>query len=294
MFSNNLPKWLIPHLFIGKNFQDLNEAEIEIIKQKMKNFQSESPEVSVVIPAWNEENNIYRALSSLVANKSDMSVEIIVINNNSTDNTQQVLDTLGVRNYFETKQGITYARQLGLKMAKGKYHLCADSDTFYPPEWITHMVKPMQQDKGITGVYGRYSFIPPDDGKGKFIFWFYERITGVLIRIRKKNREYINVLGFNMGFVTEIGLKNGGFEVSDVRKFDNARDSEYFVDESEDGRMAINLKKSGDLKLISSNKARVYTSSRRLIAEGGIIKAFKQRFGLHLKRFNEYLMPAKK
>src|SRR5690606_3484231 len=164
----------------------------------------------------------------------------------------------------------------------------ADSDTFYPPRWIELMVKPMMEDTGITGVYGRYSFLPPL-GQGRLLFWFYEIITGILIRIRKRKREHINVLGFNMGLVTEAGRETGGFKVTQVRKFDNALGSDYFVEEAEDGRMALNLQKKGRLKLVTHPEARVFTSSRRLVAEGGLIQSFLNRFKLHTGRMKEYL-----
>ncbi len=282
-----LPSWINPHLYQGKKFTDINEAGLADLKSRIKNFSADEPEVSVVIPAWNEGNNIFRAISSIAANHTSFKVEIIVINNNSTDGTQKVLEELGVRNYFQPKQGITYARQLGLDMARGKYHLCADCDTFYPPDWINLMVKPMQEDKNVVGVYGRYSFLPPE-GKSRFGLFFYETITGMLIRMRKKNREYMNVLGFNMGFITEAGRHPNGFIVVKGRKFDNVADSEYFVEESEDGRMAIHLKKSGRLKLVANSKARVFTSPRRLMYDGGIGQAFFNRIKLHGNVISEY------
>lgn len=287
-----LPFWLKRHLYLNKGFADLTSAELNNIKTKLSKFQHASPEVSVMIPAWNEANNIFRTLSSLAASNTKRKVEIVVINNNSTDETQQVLDQLGVRSYFEAQQGITFARQLGLEKAKGKYHLCADSDTFYPAGWIDAMVAPLEKNNGVVGVYGRYAFIP-EEAYNRFFFWIYERFAGVIIRLRKRNREHINFLGFNMGFLTEVGLANGGFKVENVRKFDNAFGSDYYVDESEDGRMAVNLMKTGKLKLVKSTKATVFTSSRRLIAEGGILKAFKYRFKLHSKRITEYLNGSK-
>lgn len=283
-----LPGWLNQHLYTGKKFDDLTEFELEELKGRLSKFDQENPDVSVVIPAWNEENNIYRALSSLASNVTDLKVELFVVNNNSTDRTQIVLDRLGVKSYFQPVQGTPYTRQMGLLEARGKYHLCADSDTFYPPRWIELMTRPMIKNKSITGVYGRYCFIPPS-GQGRLSLWFYERITGVLIRIRKFNREYINVLGFTMGFVTEVGRTTGGFEVTEVRKFDNALGSEYFVEEAEDGRMAVNLKKKGRLKLVTHPAARVFTSSRRLTSEGGVLSSFMRRFQLHFKRMNEYI-----
>jgi len=289
MSAFNLPAWIKPHLFTDKKYSDLSLQELGDLKTRVANFKHPSPDVSVIIPAWNEENNIFRAISSLASSKTNLKVEIVVINNNSTDNTQKVLEELGVINHFQPVQGIAPARSMGLNHAKGKFHLCADSDTFYPPGWIDLMVKPMIDDKKVVGVYGRYSFVPPD-GESRIVLWMYEKIAGVLIRIRKKKMEFINVLGFNMGFITEVGKANGGFEVIAARKFDNAMGSADFVEESEDGRMALNLKKTGFLKLITHPKARVFTSSRRLMAEGGIIKSFANRLKLHTGRFSEYLI----
>jgi glycosyltransferase involved in cell wall biosynthesis len=284
----SLPKWLTPHLFTGKKFSDLSPAELADLQLRISRFKHEQPDISVVIPAWNEENNIFRTLSSLSANVTDWKVEIVVINNNSKDNTQAVLDEIGVRSYLQPLQGTPHARQMGLEMARGKYHLCADSDTFYPPKWIDLMVKPMVRDTGITGVYGRYSFIPPE-GQGRIGLWLYEMMTGVLVQIRKRKREYLNTLGFNMGFVTQVGRDTGGFKVSQVRMFDNAAGSDYFVDEAEDGTMAVNLKKKGRLKLVLNPAARVFTSPRRLMYDGGVWAAFKNRFLGHGSGLGEYI-----
>lgn len=284
----NLPLWIEPNLFNGKSFDDLSEPELTDLKHRISRFKANDPDVSIVIPAWNEERNIFRTLSSLASNKTDYKVEIIVINNNSTDNTQKILDELGVINYLEAKQGISHARQCGLEKARGKYHLCSDSDTLYPPQWINLMVGPMVKDKGITGVYGRYSFIPPK-GEGRLGLMLYEFLTGILIRIQKKNREYMVTLGFNMGFVTEIGRVTGGFNVKQMRMFDNEAGSEYFVHESEDGVMALNLKKKGNLKLVTHPKARVFTSPRRLLQDGSIDKAFWNRIKLHVSKMRDYL-----
>ncbi|MBK0381724.1 glycosyltransferase family 2 protein [Pedobacter sp. SD-b] len=284
----SLPKWLRKHQYKQKKFADLTSEELNLIKAGLAKLASPAPEVSIIIPAWNEEDNIFRTLSSLAANQTKRKVEIVVINNNSTDQTQTVLEQLGVKNFFQPEQGITFARQMGLENAKGKYHLCADSDTFYPPKWIDTMIKPLENSDKIVGVYARYAFIPEREGE-RFFFWLYERFAGIIIRLRKKNREHINFLGFNMGFKTAVGLANGGFKVKNVRKFDNALGSDDYVDESEDGRMAVNLMKSGNLFLVTQKNARVFTSSRRLIAEGGILKAFKHRFKLHTKRLSEYI-----
>ncbi|GHB61460.1 glycosyltransferase family 2 protein [Persicitalea jodogahamensis] len=279
----SLPQWVRPHLFEDKQFKDLSVGEISNIQNALQRFNSSDPEVSVVIPVWNEENNIYRTLSSLAASSSKLAVEIIAVNNNSTDDTQKVLDTLGVKSVQQPVQGTPYARQLGLENARGKYHLCADSDTLYPPDWIDLMVKPMQDSEAVTGVYGIYSFLPPK-GQSRLGLWLYESIGSLLIRYRRMNKEYLNVYGFNMGLVTETGLRNGGFLVKGNRVYADQVSGSDFVNDSEDGRMAINLMKTGKLSWVTHPKARVFTSSRRLMDDGGLTKAFirrvKRQFGV--------------
>ncbi|WP_353720653.1 glycosyltransferase family 2 protein [Dyadobacter sp. 676] len=282
-----LPEWILPHLFTNKRFEDLTGSEIRALRERIGRFKDEEPEVSVVIPAWNEENNIYRTLSSLSASNTAYRVEIVVVNNNSTDGTQKVLDALGVRNYLQTVQGTPFARQMGLDHARGRFHLCADSDTFYPPDWIDLMVAPMANDPRITGVYGNYAFIPPP-GQGRLGLWLYEKFAGLMIKIRKKNREYLNVYGFNMGFVTEVGRRTGGFKVSGSRVYANIVGSD-FENEAEDGRMALNLKKEGDLKQVTSPKATVFTSPRRLLDDGSISRAFFNRARRQLQGMRDYL-----
>lgn len=280
----SLPAWIKPHLFENKNFNDLLLSEIADLSTRLAAFKHEQPDVSVVIPAWNEANNIYRALSSLASNVTSFKVEIIVINNNSTDSLQHVLDVLGVTSYLESTQGISFARQLGLEKAKGKYHLCADADTFYPPSWIELMTQPMLQPNEIVGVYGRYGFVPPP-GHGRQGLWVYELFTSILVEMRKKNQEFVNVLGFNMGFVAELGRVTGGFKTDQARVFNN----ELNVEESEDGRMAVRLKTRGSLKMVTDPKALVYTSPRKVLQNGSILKAFTNRIKRHVSRLNEYV-----
>ncbi|MBE9463128.1 glycosyltransferase family 2 protein [Dyadobacter subterraneus] len=283
----SLPAWSKSHLYPGKRFDDLTTAEIEDLRSRISSFSSDHADVSIVIPVWNEQDNVFRTLSSLSSNKTDYQVEIIVINNNSTDRTQEVIDKIGVINYLQPKQGTPFARQLGLEKAKGKYYLCADADTLYPPQWINQMVGPMATDSEVTGVYGRYSFIPPD-GSSRLGLTFYELLTSIIIRVRQRKREYLNVYGFNMGFITSVGISTGGFNVIGDRQYAGVVGSDY-ANDAEDGRMARNLRTKGRLALVSHPKARVFTSSRRLMDDGSIWNAFINRAKLQLKIFREFM-----
>ena len=132
-------------------------AECGKIRASFQRLLKGIPEVSVIIPAYNEEASILKTLRCLSESVTNRSVEIIVVNNNSADNTEAIVNKTGAKCIREAIQGITPARNAGLAAASGKYILNADADTIYPPGWIEAMTNPLDSDN-ITAVYGRFSF----------------------------------------------------------------------------------------------------------------------------------------
>lgn len=227
----------------------------------------DQPEVSVVIPAYNEEKNILQTLYSLANNKCSRPVEIVVVNNNSKDNTEELVLSTGVRCVRELKQGITAARNGGLMAAKGTYILNADADTIYPADWIEEMVKPLATDSNIVSVYGRFSFIPIGS-TGRFTYFFYEYFADLMRFINKfRKDEAVNVYGFNSGFRREQGISVEGFD--------------HPPGTNEDGWLALKLRDrlKGKLYYVKKSKALVWTSDRRIQIDGGIGNAILHRIG---------------
>lgn len=224
-----------------------------------------APEVSVVMPAYNEEENIVPTLSSLCNNITGRSVEIIVVNNNSSDNTGGLVKACGVNCILETTQGITPARNAGLAKAKGKYILNADADTIYPKDWIEEMVKPLANNEGVAITYGIFSFIPIGS-TGRIAYYFYEILAEVTrFYNRYKKTEAVNVYGFNSGFRREQGLQVDGFT--------------HPPGTNEDGFLALKLtgKGFGKMYRVSKSNAIVWTTDRRIQIDGGINKAITKR-----------------
>lgn len=282
-----LPAWLKKHLFTYNKINDVSEERLNKIKNGLSKLNSDSPDVSIVIPVWNEENNILRTLSSLSEIKTNYKCELILVNNNSTDDTQGVINLLGVCSVFEKEQGIAHARTAGLRAAKGKYHLCADADTFYPPTWVDAMVEVLKEED-VVCVYGKYSFIPPENTK-RLGLALYESVSEILFFLRKKGHEYINVLGFNFGFITELGRKIDGFRMEKSRKGENLKGSKDYVQASEDGMMAMRISEYGKIKRVKSEKARAWTGTRRLLKDGSLANAFKNRVKTQGGRLLEYI-----
>jgi len=288
-----VPSWVRKHNFSNGDWKLASESELDKIKEGLSKFSEDTPVISVVIPVWNEEKSLLRTLSSFSAMELKYPTELIIVNNNSTDSTQALLDRLGVRSLLETKQGIAHARLAGLKASKGKYQLCGDGDSLYPPYWVETLVKPLMDNEKITCVYANYSFLP--FGKaGRIQLGFYELLAEILFEYRRIRREFLNVRGANFGFRIEQGLAVKGFEMPVTRVFDNDESSANFVVFGEDGRMGRKLGEIGKLKLVRNNKARMWTSSRRLLKDGTLFNAFIKRIQNESGKLIEYAFGPKK
>lgn len=259
-----------------KNFLALQSAPeaIKFIQNHYKKLYKGNPEVSVVIPTYNEEKNILQTLASLTANITARSAEIVVVNNNSTDSTEALVKLTGITCVTETKQGITAARNAGLQIAKGKYILNADADAIYPADWIEQMIKPLATNEKIAITYGRFSFIPVGSTL-RIVYFFYEYSAGIIRYINKYFREEaVNVYGFNSGFRREQGAAVEGFN--------------HPPGSNEDGWLAVKLRDGGFGKLhcVTNTKALVWTSDRRIEMDGGLMKGI-------MKRIAKLLLPGK-
>lgn len=91
--------------------------------------------VSVVIPAYNEGQYLPHTLESL-SRQSVMPNEVIVVDNNCTDNTAEICTTFGARVIREQKQGMIPARNTGFNNAKSSIIARCDADTILPRNWI--------------------------------------------------------------------------------------------------------------------------------------------------------------
>jgi len=251
-----IPKYISSYLTdnykSADSLKDIHKAYSKLLKG--------DPEVSIVMPAYNEELTIVQTLASICNNTTPRSVQIIVVNNNSIDKTEELVKACGVTCILETTQGITPARNAGLAKATGKYILNADADTIYPKDWIEEMIKPLASNNDVAITYGRFSFIPVGS-TGRFTYFFYEYFSDLNKLYNKHFKaEAVNVYGFNSGFRREQGLQVDGFN--------------HPPGTNEDGYLALKLNKKGFGKLfrVTSPKAIVWTTDRRIQIDGGLIK----------------------
>lgn len=114
--------------------------------------------ISVIIPAHNEERLIGRCLWSLKFQKKSEPYEIIVVNNNSTDKTTQIIKALKIKMINETIPGPGPARNAGAKAARGSILAFTDADSIPPPNWLNHIYKAFKANPNIVALIGSFQF----------------------------------------------------------------------------------------------------------------------------------------
>lgn len=263
-----MANWYQPYLKVFEKPIGQVPAEIQLVRQKLQSSHSEQPLASVILIAHNEETHLLSCLWSLVNNECSFPIEIMVVNNNSTDATENVLKELGVTYFNETKKGPGHARQCGLNHARGKYHLCIDADTIYPPKYIETHVKELMKP-GVACTFGLWSFMP-DEQHSRLGLWFYESLRDIHLRIQAIKRPELCVRGMNFGFNTELA-RRFGFRTDIIR--------------GEDGSLALAMKPYGKLVFLTTSHVRVMTSNGTLNADGSLLNSLWIRIRKALKGF---------
>lgn len=254
----------------------ITDSQYEQVRIKFKSISSESPLVSVVIIAYNEENNLFKTLVTLAETKCKYPVEFIVSNNNSTDRTQEIIDKCGVRTVFEKKQGYAHARQAGHSVAKGKYIISCDADTLYKPTWVEAMVAPFERDNNIVCTYSLHAFYTEDDRYPINLLFFQQAKTWG-VHFRHFKRPQLNCGGASMAYRKETADMMGGYR-TDVKR-------------GSDGHLAFDLMQYGEVFMVGNKKAYIYTSMRRTAMDGSLAQAFWIRAKRYFKNLFKYLTP---
>jgi glycosyltransferase involved in cell wall biosynthesis len=122
--------------------------------------------VSVVIPAYNKAKLTVKTVESVLAQTYN-NIEIIVVDDGSTDNTRERLQPFGSRILYSYKEngGACSARNVGIKLATGEYIAFIDCDDIYYPEKILKSVQLLEKNSDYGFVSTNVYFINEDDDK---------------------------------------------------------------------------------------------------------------------------------
>jgi glycosyltransferase involved in cell wall biosynthesis len=114
--------------------------------------------VSIIIPAYNEENTIGKLLTKIIdinLDEINFKKEIIVVDDGSNDKTSQICKKYdGIKVLNQTNMGKGKAVQNGIKISKGEYILIQDADLEYDPVFYKDLLEPFNNSKKSIAVYG--------------------------------------------------------------------------------------------------------------------------------------------
>lgn len=136
--------------------------------------------ISVVIPVFNEEAYIQSCLESLAA-QTQRPFEIIVVDNNCTDNTIPIAKKYGAKILKEDRQGMIFARNAGFNKASGDIIARCDADTIVAKDWISRIRKNFN-DKQIIALAGPFNYYDaPFAGKNSFLINLYIKVMAFIL-----------------------------------------------------------------------------------------------------------------
>ena len=183
--------------------------------------------VTVAICTWNRANLLDQTLTQMrkLRIPADVEWELLVVNNNCTDDTDQVIvrnqDSLPLVRLFEPRQGLSNARNCAVAAARGELLLWTDDDVLVEPEWLSAYVAAAEKwpEAGYFGgaIDPWYECSPPR--------WLLENIkhVGGMFVIKDLGQEERFLceteipFGANMAFRSEI-LRENQFHPSLGRK----------------------------------------------------------------------------
>jgi glycosyltransferase involved in cell wall biosynthesis len=215
--------------------------------------------LSFVIPAYNEEKYIGRCLDSIhrELRGKDHDVEIIVVNNASTDRTHEVAMSFdGVKVVYEPQKGLVSARQAGYLASTGHLIANVDADTRLPKGWIDKVFSEFSRDEKLAALSGPYLYYDLSWWRLGLVKFFY----------------YVGFLShtFNHFIFRKGAMLQGGNFIVRRTYFKKAGEfNSQFDFYGEDTDVARRIQKVGKVKFTFSLP--MYTSGRRLTKEGLLI-----------------------
>jgi cellulose synthase/poly-beta-1,6-N-acetylglucosamine synthase-like glycosyltransferase len=221
---------------------------------------SEYPEVTVIVPCYNEERTIEKTVRSLLAlDYPNDKLNLILIDDGSQDSTWEVIksfEALGNVRTFKKENGGKYtALNLGLKHTKTPYVGCLDADSFVHPQALKRIISYFLADEETMAVCPSIIVHDPKN---------------ILQKAQKAEYDMAIYTKKMLGFMGGIHVTPGPFSIFRTKVFDNIGPYERFHG-TEDQGVALKMQAHG-LKIDHCPDAYVYTVSPNTIP-----KLYRQR-----------------
>ncbi len=163
------------------------------------------PKVSVIIPVYNGSKTLKQCLGSVLSQTYN-NYEIIVVNNNSADDTEAIIKEFRARSErikytFEGYRSRGAARNAGIKMANGEIIAMTDSDCIVPANWLSELIKPIVSGDEMAVMGSEEDLVEN--------YWARN--------IQKANGEFLR-RNLNKGYVFNLDTKNFAIKASLIKE----------------------------------------------------------------------------
>jgi glycosyltransferase involved in cell wall biosynthesis len=211
--------------------------------------------ISVIVPSFNEEENIAQCLVSLSHQTVDRTgYEIIVIDGGSTDRTCEIARKYADMVFIQTSKKVGGARNDGVMASKGDIIASTDADCILPPDWLAR-IRNEFADPAVVQVYG--PVYPIEDSIGNHFSLF---LANTFSRIGYYSRTFYYTLGCNTAFRKDAFIKAGMYRC---------------IDAGDDIEIAMRMKDEGKIRF--DGKLKVGFSMRRY-QQYGTLKSLYEWF----------------
>lgn len=170
------------------------------------------PDVSIVIPALNEEKRIGDCLEALARQKTRHTFEVIVVDNGSTDSTSKIAKSFGDRMNItvlrEIRRGRGRARRTGFLKARGKYFLSTDADTIVPPNWIDAFLTYFRKNPKMVAATGLPQIVDCDEQTNRI----FNAVIPYVLSGNFLVHGHPGMSGFSCAVRADVYRKAGGFD----------------------------------------------------------------------------------
>jgi glucosyl-dolichyl phosphate glucuronosyltransferase len=186
-------------------------------------------EISIIICTYNRAKSLKKTLHSIrmMSLPEDLSWEIIIVDNNSKDNTKAMVEDfeinsgLNIRYVFEEKQGLSHARNRGIYEAKGNIVAFLDDDVIVTHNWLIALIRAFSANN--PSVVGGRVLLHDDFTKP---LWLGAEVSSPLgafdigenIVVADSGYRGLIGIGANMAFKKEVFIKYGLFRTDLGRK----------------------------------------------------------------------------
>ncbi|MFQ6083718.1 MAG: glycosyltransferase family 2 protein [Candidatus Aminicenantia bacterium] len=146
------------------------------------------PKVSVIIPTYNRAKFLQQAIESVLSQEySDF--ELLVIDDGSTDNTEEVVQSFGarIRYFYQPHQGVSAVRNLGLSNSEGRFIAFLDSDDLWKKEKLRVQMEFMKNSPQAKVCYTEEIWVRkgvrvnPKKKHRKYSGWIFDKVVPICL-----------------------------------------------------------------------------------------------------------------